>query len=800
MSPLQVRTAYGIAYTAALLLSLLIHAADVVNIDQTRSTVANNPYHRLGWVPKNLVDADVIERQPLACSGIYTTNLPTKISGQGESNGVAMLGDSVVNTADTVTITGNVELLIDGVKVFADKIVVTDGVQFAITGNVRMHTARQNFVMEELLYNKQTHVATSNKAAAIQIDIHGYYTVSSIQQRGDGVVILGEGTFSLCEPHAQAWSMYGSRYTLDRNIGWGEIDNFILRLGTIPIFYLPYFRFPLDGRRLTGLLYPDIQSNQQNGYVFSQPIYLNLHPQMDDTLTVAAYSNNGLLLANEFRVLTAAHQASFGYAWIRDRQAAESVAKPDAQRSEMSVVYAGGRNRPWSTSIDYTQSSDRYFYEDLNRASPSGHQYLIQRADAGYITANTSISASVQKSQPLQQTAKSYERVPEITLHWGRSFAGMSLAWMSQYTAFDRGIDPTAAQLASGYDTKVKRTVQYGYVNLPLYSRPWLHMNAIIDGYQRQYNYTDRPALQQQAATTFIPRYSLTSTVTLDRKIAYKTNQYLVSIQPEITYLYVPAVDQNGIVRMDASEPIFRNAALFTRNRFQGIDVIGDTNQASFSVTSRVFSENGDELVVARAGFLEYFADRKTTLIANNSAQQRSLDYTRQRSPFAYELQLRLLDKTTINAEFIHDPRRNTLRYTSLRMQTWLDARSVVNAGFLQDTTSAVDAQTQTIDISGFVQVSSQWSVYGRSYYDVLAQRFDENLFGVEYAGCCWVFRVAGLKRQATSTVAAENVVMVSYEFKRLGRVEGKIGKYSVDLHEKLRTSIAGFDRRAVFE
>ena len=50
------------------------------------------------------------------------------------------------------------------------------------------------------------------------------------------------------------------------------------------MLYLPWFRFPIDNQRRTGLLYPAISQSGRNGFDWRQPIYLNLAPNYDATL------------------------------------------------------------------------------------------------------------------------------------------------------------------------------------------------------------------------------------------------------------------------------------------------------------------------------------------------------------------------------------------------------------------------------------------------------------------------------------------------------------------------------------
>ena len=56
---------------------------------------------------------------------------------------------------------------------------------------------------------------------------------------------------------------------------------------------------------LTGVLAPTIGRDDRNGLDLKLPVYLNLAPNYDATITPHWYSKRGLMLEGEFRYLTA---------------------------------------------------------------------------------------------------------------------------------------------------------------------------------------------------------------------------------------------------------------------------------------------------------------------------------------------------------------------------------------------------------------------------------------------------------------------------------------------------------------
>ena len=68
---------------------------------------------------------------------------------------------------------------------------------------------------------------------------------------------------------------------LDIEEGLGIARGAKVDLAGVPVFYLPWMQFPIDDRRRTGFLWPDIGSDTRGGLDLSVPVYFNLAPNYD---------------------------------------------------------------------------------------------------------------------------------------------------------------------------------------------------------------------------------------------------------------------------------------------------------------------------------------------------------------------------------------------------------------------------------------------------------------------------------------------------------------------------------------
>jgi LPS-assembly protein len=112
-----------------------------------------------------------------------------------------------------------------------------------------------------------------------------------------------------------------------------------------------------------------------------------------------------------------------------------------------------------------------------------------------------------------------------------------------------------------------------------------------------------------------IPIFSIDSGLFYEKDTTLFGKSMLQTLEPRFYYLNVDEENQNNIPVFDTSLLDFNSSSLFSENRFSGIDRIGDTNQLSVGVTTRLLdAADGTEKVSATLGQIYYFSDRDVTL------------------------------------------------------------------------------------------------------------------------------------------------------------------------------------------
>jgi len=102
--------------------------------------------------------------------------------------------------------------------------------------------------------------------------------------------------FSTCCIDNPDWFMKASSATYNRNTKGLKLYNLTLVINKVPLLYLPYFYVSFDKTRRSGLLRPYIGYSQNEGILYSQPIYLvtSINTDLEITPTIRTLRGRGL--------------------------------------------------------------------------------------------------------------------------------------------------------------------------------------------------------------------------------------------------------------------------------------------------------------------------------------------------------------------------------------------------------------------------------------------------------------------------------------------------------------------------
>ncbi|KLI99640.1 organic solvent tolerance protein [Luteimonas sp. FCS-9] len=746
-------------------------------------------------------------------------NQPTDIDGDQFEGLSGMDSDFTGNVSGDVTLRrGDQFLGTDDLQFSQD-----DGT-FVASGNVRYQDAGMRVVADRL---EGDTIAESYRMDKVRYQLtarRGNGGAERIEMDGTVGALMGS-TYSTCPPSDRWWELKAQQIDVDTDMGMGTARNATLRVGKVPVLYVPWFRFPVDERRISGLLYPRISQSSRNGFDYTQPVYLNLAPNYDMTLEPRWMSKRGLQLGTEFRFMTDATRGELDVIYLpsdklasRERELeqtqvpiAENRRKDD--RSFLSFNGSADINPTWQGRASLTWMSDPRYLEDSNNnidgissisaVSQLGVFGQGTSGERGYWNAGVLGDYQLLTDYTLPESILPYNRLPHAYFTWERPYGRWFTAGVNATATRFAHVDDVARPGGSRVDLKP-------YISMPLegpswFVRPtlaWRHTaygldreladaiadqrargalgigagdavpDALLGQYQAAFG-----QLRDTAPSRSQPITSIDAGLFFDRNTAFRGEDYLHTLEPRIYYLHSPYRDQSALPLFDTSPLTFGWGQLFRDNRYSGADRQADANQVTLAVSTRLIRESdGQEKLSASLGQIVYLDDSRVT-VGNETQIERG------RSAWVADSTYAINDRWTISAGYQWDPKFRREDLASVRTRYLIGDDGIVNFAYRRRSDLIEQA-----DFSFLYPINPTWSLIGRYYYSFTEDQLLEAVAGVQWDSCCLAARVVGRRYLRNRQGELNNAIMFELELKGLGSA-------GPDTESRLRRAILGYYR-----
>jgi LPS-assembly protein len=736
----------------------------------TTGVTSDSPYRSVDWYPYPAGTAGI-------CAGRYVD--PTEWE-KAESGDQALDQPVIINAEEGFSDLGDAAVLKGSVDIMqGNRRLQSEMATFnQVTGDITLEggaTYREPGLLlkgQSAHANTQTLVTTLNGAQYVMHERQIRGDVETITRESDNKIRIIEGTYTQCPPGDESWKLSAGEIVLDQETGFGLAKHASLKVGNVPILYLPYFYFPIDDRRVSGFLYPSLRYSSDDGSEINTPYYFNIAPHMDDTLSPSYIEKRGILLENEFRYLTEHTHNTLTTAFL-----ASDNDYDDQNRWLFSFVQPARWSENITSEINYIHVSDDDYMDDLSTmADYDGDSHLGRKALLTYNEELWSANALIQGYQTVDDDVeRPYQRLPQLTFQGDTSEKGrlINYAGTAQLTHFYRNNnDLTGIEAVNGTRLHVEPEV---YLN---YSKPWFYVRPSLKLWASQYSLSETDGTIEENPSTFVPIASLDTGLILERPTHFGENEYRQTLEPRLFALYVPYESQRDIPDFDTKEYNFNYDALFRTNRFSGYDHIGDTQQLSLGLTTRLFDPMGRETLSASVGQAYYYADRKVTLDDDES------DFdTSSSSDIATQVVWRANKRVDLSfdANFDHSAFKNTEHNLSVRYRA--DDSRLLNLSYR----SADDKREQST-VSYLWPINERWSSLGVWQRNWLEQDDVDVAFGLEYESCCWKTRVVA-RHWLKDNDEKDSALYVQFVLKGLGSLGSDGGSNFME-------KITGFKQR----
>ena len=414
-----------------------------------------------------------------------------------------------------------------------------------------------------------------------------------IHRDSEGEIEFKRAAITPCARGSEDWELGASLLEVSADGRTLTAYNTVFRLLGVPVFWLPWARFPLGSERRSGFLFPQAGYDNRNGTFLSWPLYVDLKPWLDLTLTPTAYERTGLLLDTELRGLSPGGGGKLRIArLLGDRRGGGA-------RQLLDFAYDQQWAPGWSSSIRYG-AVDEGWFEELERGGPvpSHHSHHLQ---VGYRGGVWGFELESLRYDPYDEVVLAAGQPPVYDLDLGgRYYADRSLGggwrWKSwiETARFSNNsavaVDSGDRFLASGVPTPTEGTrllfqpsLSWRYSAGSWWFEPAVSLWSVT--------YSLQGISGDREDTLLLPHFSLRGGSAIRGRLAGGS---VVEYEPQFLYLYVPHRAQDEFPLFDTSVWAPATWDLLEGNRFAGGDRLGDANRLVLALDSHIFSALGD--------------------------------------------------------------------------------------------------------------------------------------------------------------------------------------------------------------
>jgi LPS-assembly protein len=739
------------------------------NTQPARPSSDISPYAHLGWQPFS----DNAE-SPNHCKGRYIEPpLP-------EDDGTPFQLLPILVDAEEATsefglgtmLSGSVKIVQGSRSLYSNSATINQETgDISLVGGATYREPGLLFTGKTAESNTNSQKTTLNDAQYVLYESGVRGSVSKISRNEDTTITIENGDYTQCPPNTDTWKVSAKEIHLNKKDGFGWAKHATLRVSDVPVLYVPYFHFPIDDRRHSGFLYPSIGYSDTEGLDLTIPYYFNIATNIDDTFSPRYLGKRGFMLENEFRYMNAYSLNTLSTSYLPN----DNITGKD--RWLLGMQHSGAPTSRWRSEIDYLKISDNNYFDDLGtRLDVTEESHLNQSGSLSYYGNQWQAEFLLQSYQTIDDdNITPYRRLPQLQISGTPSLGSnwLSANYLLQITQFDRDLTGlSGSNRITGSRLHIEPEISAIFQNLSGFIKPSISL------WHSQYSLNNQVDGLHDSPSVSAPVLSIDSGLFFDRDFTLLGNKYQQTLEPRLYALYVPTQDQSDIPDFDTTAYSFDYASLFRNNRFSGYDRIGDTQQLSLGVTSRLIDKKGREAITASIGQAIYFKDRFVDL--GDSAP---VDSTSNYSDIATSATWRPNKRMHINfnANFNHEDIRNTENNLSVRYQEDINRIISFSYRFSEDV-------RQQSTASFIWPVSKSWSTLGVWQYDWLTNDNIDTAIGLEYESCCWKTRVI-TRQWLKDNDEKDTALYVQFVLKGLGSF-GSSG--STDFIEK----ITGFEQR----
>jgi lipopolysaccharide assembly outer membrane protein LptD (OstA) len=490
---------------------------------------------------------------------------------------IKILAETKERTKDRILCAGNVEIHYKDIALFADRVDIDPEKKDVLAeGHVVLQSPQEVLSAERASFNLDSSRGELVKVFAM-LQPSLYYEAASVEKKADNLYALGKGRVTTCAQPVPRWDFSFARADFKKDdymAMWGMV----LAVKKIPVFYLPYFRYPLNRDRATGFLTPQAGFSGTKGFTYSQSFYWAIGRSMDATLTGDYYSSRGMGGGLEYRYLFS--EGSGGALNLY-----YFLFKKDPERTNADNAYILRLNHNQTlpldfklvANVDYQSSFDflREFDNNFQRAviSNRSSQVYLSR-DWSNFNLNIRVSRFETYFNELRNSIVSYN-LPQV------SFSSFKIKVFSPlYFSLGSGLSRWEYGWANAYQAGTQTRAQSFWLvpalSVPFTEIPWLTLNTTA-GTNLTYYFQSYAPWGKQVVDEPLLTQNFNLSLELTGPVFYRLYRGADG-EPKLKHVIEPSVSYKFDSPVARSDRIITARGYFFRY-----------HQLSFGLTNRIF-------------------------------------------------------------------------------------------------------------------------------------------------------------------------------------------------------------------
>lgn len=640
-------------------------------------------------------------------------------------------------TEDSYVAEGKVEVWEGNRKLAADRVFLNARTNEAeAIGNVILVQGEDVLRGERMKINLETSLGIIIQGSLFLKKQNFYLRGEEIERVGKDTYRVRGGSFTTCEGDWPAWRFTG-RETLVTLEEYASVWGATFQVKNIPLFYSPYLIFPVKTKRQSGFLIPRITYSNTGGAELDNAYFWAIAENMDATFYLDLATIRGVGEGVEYRYVRQRESKGIFYGYhireteqYRQKRTEQLDRKPD--RWNLDMQHEEYFSQTFFAKTWLRGFSDRQYFKDYglayeDRSSEQAYSFISLTKNWERFSLFGEARNTVDLRQEDKTTLQNYPAV---------NFRGVRQPILG--SPFYFSMDSSYGYFWREQGVTGHRMDLYPRLSLPL---RWGFFEITPDLGARETIYRSGDATDESHSRAL---WDFKTTVATEILRIFDTGSKRVPmlkhlIRPEITYTYVPDVDQQQIPNYDTPVP--------------------KSNAITYGITQRLIGKVEEEPGKTRYHEFAYFKLSQTYNLFEVNRDVSS--GSEPRRPFGLinaEARVKLLQYINVENITAYDPNKNRFlsSYTSADFSDFRGDRLHL------EYTWAVGTQDQ---INGNLRIRILPSLdvsYGKRYSRLDRQTL-ETVYGLHYRHQCWSVELSYTERPDIAGQPAEKKAMVMF-------------------------------------